>query len=196
MISMETFLLCFVPLFVAVDAIGMLPIYLHLTRDLKRAQLRRIIRQSLLTAAVVALGFLVLGQALFRFLNITSADFMVAGGTLLFIISLSDLFVGRKIQRQVEPDEIGPVPLWVPLIVGPAVLTTIILLADRYGRGLTAVSTVANILIAGLAFWSAQWMNRVLGKAGMRAVSKIASLILAAIGVRMVREGLLFFLGR
>ncbi|HRY28572.1 MAG TPA: MarC family protein, partial [Elusimicrobiota bacterium] len=82
---MRTFWQCFVPLFVAVDAIGVLPIYLGLTQGFSREQHRRVILQSMLTATVVALAFLAAGPAVLRFLRITVPDFMVAGGTLLFV---------------------------------------------------------------------------------------------------------------
>jgi multiple antibiotic resistance protein len=194
--TMESFLLCFVPLFVAVDAIGVLPMYLGLVEGLAPAEQRSIISQSIATAMIVALLFLFVGEALFRFLDITAADFMLSGGALLFVISLSDILLGRKLQRQVEPESIGVVPLGVPLIVGPAVLTSLILLSHRYGQVPTAIAVVINILLGGVIFWFADNLNRVLGKAGMRACSKIASLILAAIAVRMMREGLVNFLGR
>ena len=193
--TLESFVLCFVPLLVAVDAIGVMSMYLSLTAGLPRAAVDRILWQSLVTASVVALAFLLIGESLFQFLHVTSADFMIAGGILLFVISMSDILSGRKRQRQVEPDTLGAVPLGVPLIVGPAVLTTLILLSHRYGHGPTAIAVALNILLAGVVFRCSGVLNRLLGKSGMRACSKIASLILAAIAVRMIREGLETFLG-
>jgi len=194
MITFEALILCLIPLAVAVDAIGVLPMYLGLTEGLARPALNRIIWQSLLTASAVAMVFLYAGEALFGLLDITQADFMMAGGALLFIISLSDMLTGQKRQRQVEPDTLGAVPLGMPLIVGPAVLTTLILLSHRYGHGPTAIAVLINILLAGVVFRYSGVLNRLLGKSGMRACSKIASLILATIAVRMMREGLEMFL--
>ncbi len=191
---MTKFWLCFVPLFVAVDAIGVLPMFMSLTEDLDRTKIRRIILQSIVTAMAVALTFLVIGKVVFKLLGITIADFMIAGGSLLFIISLSNLLTVEKKQRQVDLDSLGAVPLGVPLIVGPAVLTTIILLVGEYGLVTTVYATVMNILIAGVVFWLSESINRVLGKVGAKTISKLASLILAAIAVMMVRKGIMMLI--
>jgi len=193
---MKSFWLCFVPLFVAVDAIGILPMYLSITEGLSRRHLRKVLLQSILTASVVAAAFLFVGQATFRLLGITVADFMVAGGVLLFVIALSDLLSTRNLQRQVEPDPatLGAVPIGIPLMVGPAVLTTILLLAEEHGRLPTLAAMTVNIILAGLIFGSSRTITRLMGKAGTRTFSKIANLILAAIAVMIVRKGILNFI--
>jgi multiple antibiotic resistance protein len=190
---MKDFWLCFVPLFVAVDAVGVLPMYLGLTEGLELSRVRRVLYQSVVTATAVALVFLVGGKALLSLLGITVADFMVAGGILLFVISMTDIFTAEKTQRRVDVDSLGAVPLGVPLITGPAVLTTSILLLDQYGPVPTAAAVVLNIVIAGLLFRFAGPINHVLGKAGAKILSKIASLLLAAIAVMIVRKGVLLF---
>ncbi len=131
---MTNFWLCFVPLFVAVDAIGVLPIFMNLTEGFNHSKRRRIIVQSIITATIVTLVFLAIGKSLFKMLGITVADFMVAGGMLLFIISIIDIITGEKKQRGIDQESLGAVPIGVPLIVGPAVLTTILLLVGEYGR--------------------------------------------------------------
>ncbi|MGA1843986.1 MAG: MarC family protein [bacterium] len=192
---MRQFWLCFIPLFVAVDAIGVLPIFLGLTQDMDSRTIHHIIVQSVITASAVALSFLAVGVAVLAILGITVADFMVAGGILLFVISISDLLTTEKVQRRFDPESLGAVPLGVPLITGPAVLTTSILLMNEYGFFLTSASIVLNILIAGIAFLFAQRINRFLGKAGAKALSKVAGLLLAAIGVMMVRRGIALLIG-
>jgi len=185
----KEFWLCFVPLFVAVDAIGVLPMFAGLTEGLPRAQVRRITLQSVGVATVVGLAFLVAGKALLRMLGITVADFMVAGGALLFILSVRDLLSYEKAQRQVDLESLGAVPIGVPLIVGPAVLTTTILLTDAHGMARPAVALVANILLAGCIFRASDVIMRSLGNTGAKTVSKLASLLLAAIAVMIVRRG-------
>ena len=186
---MSNFWLCFVPLFVAVDAIGLLPVYIGLTEGFSAPERRRIVGESVITAMAVAVGFLFVGQWLLRLLGITTADFMIAGGGLLFVFALTDLFVTAKGQRRVDPHSVGAVPIGVPLTVGPAVLATILLLADQYGRLLTVLAVLANIAIAGLVFWSADRLDRLLGRTGTRTFSKIMALVLAAIAVKMIRMG-------
>ena len=190
----HTFWLCFVPLFVAVDALGVLPMFMALTDGMPGPDVRRILRQSVVTAAVVAIAFLAGGQALLSLLGITVNDFMVAGGTLVFALSMSDMLRAEKTQRSVDPDSVGAVPIGVPLITGPAVLTTSLLLLNTHGPWFTGASLVCNILLAGVVFHFAQPIHRVLGKPGSRTVSKIASLLLASIAVMMVRKGLIALL--
>ena len=190
-LSMNEFWLCFVPLFVAVDAIGVLPIFISLTETVERDRLKTIIMQSILTASLVAIVFMVIGPALLRFLGITVGDFMIAGGILLLAFSLNDLLTGEKKQRQADLDTLGAVPLGVPLITGPAVLTTCILLANAYGRTLTAVAVLINVAIAGLIFGFARPITKRIGNAGSKAISKIASLLLASIAIMLVRKGIL-----
>lgn len=192
---MLDFWLCFVPLFVAVDALGTLPIFISLTVGFERARVRKIIWQSLVTAVVVAFTFLGVGKGIFTLLGVTVADFMIAGGTLLFLLSLRGLLLGEREQLSEAPESLGVVPLGVPLLAGPAVFTTSLLLVDEYGFIPTTLALLANIAIAGVIFGSAARLMRVLGESGMRALSKIASLVLAAIAVMIVRKGIMSYLG-
>lgn len=187
---MKVFLLCFVPLLVAVDALGVLPIFISLTEGFTFSQQRRVLIQSLVTASIVALIFLAVGPIILTALKITVSDFMVAGGILLLVISLSDLLTGEKKQRLVDPETLGAVPLGVPIITGPAVLTTSVLLANAHGIMITSLALIANIGMAGIIFWFAHPITRILGNAGTMILSKIASLFLATIAVMLIRRGL------
>lgn len=191
---MNEFFLCFVPLFVAVDAVGTLPLFIGLTRGLPARAVRRIIVDSVLRAAVVAVLFLFGGRELLRLMGITIADFMVAGGLLIFVIALSDVITSEKHEQAVDTHNPGAVPLGVPLIAGPAVLTTSILLLDTYGALPTASALLLNILIAGAVFSFGGGLNRLLGSAGAKIISKIANLLLAAIAVMMIRKGIVMLL--
>ncbi len=190
---MKDFLLAFVPIFVAVDPIGLLPIFLNLTEGLDKRQRRAIVLQSFLTALAVAVGFIFLGKAVFRLMGVTEYDFMVAGGVLLFVLATVDLVSGVKFARQVAT--LGAVPLGTPLIVGPAVLTTSLILVDVYGLWETLVSVVVNVGLACVVLLTAEGVERALGRAGSRVVSKVAGLILAAIAIMMIRKGLTAMLG-
>jgi multiple antibiotic resistance protein len=188
----KDFVVAFVTLFVAVDALAILPLFVTLTEDLSPRERRRIIVQSLVTATVVAIVFVFFARKVFDLIGIHVYDFMVAGGVLLFAIALLDLVSGRKFARQVET--VGAVPIGVPLIVGPAVLTSSLILAEVAGIAPTLVAIVLNIAIAGAVFLAADLFTRLLGQAGSRAVSKVASLIIAAFAVMMIRRGIVAIL--
>lgn len=188
---MNGFLHCFVPLFVAVDAIGCLPMFLGLTRDISDDRRRSVVVQSVITAAAVALAFLYGGPTLMQFLGVGIPDFMVAGGLMLLVLSLNDLLSGEKKHRLPDSESLGAVPLGIPLITGPAVLTTSLILSHSHGREVTAVALVINIVLAGVVFSFARPVSRFLGSAGTKTVSKIASLLLASIAVMLIRQGLM-----
>jgi multiple antibiotic resistance protein len=191
---MKTFWLCFVPLFVAVDAIGVLPLFMNLTDGVERQRVHKIVLQGMVTALVVAIVFVAIGELILKFLGITVADFMVAGGTLLFALSLADLLSVERHHKKMDVQGLGAVPVGVPLIVGPAVLTTSLLLLRQYGLVPTITAVVLNVVMAGIVLWFSQALIRVMGKTGAKTVSKLASLLLAAIGVMMVRKGIMLFL--
>ena len=187
-------LLAFIPIFVAVDAIGVLPIYVSFTEGIKKKDKTKIIIQSMITAICLAVGFIFLGKAVFKLLNITVGDFMVAGGLVLLGIAVLDILNPGK-RRRMPANSLGAMPLGTPLIVGPAVLTTSLILVNEYGAFVTLASVVINVLLAGLIFSSSQILIKVLGEAGSKALSKIMSLLLAAIAVTMIRKGIMQFLG-
>lgn len=184
----KDYLLALVPMFVAVDPIGLLPLYVGLTEGLDGRQRRRIVWEAVLTALAVSIAFVFLGRSFFQLMGIQPADFLVAGGVLLFLIATLNLISDSKPSREIAA--IGAVPLGTPLIAGPAVLTTALLLVGEYGIMPTLVSVVANILLTAVVLLLAGDLTRLLGTAGSRAVSKVVSLLLAAIAVMMVRKGL------
>jgi len=187
---MKNFWLAFLPLFVAVDAIGVLPMYLGLTAGIEIHARRRIIIQSIFTAGSAVALFVLGGGWFMRIIGVSVSDFMIAGGMLLFVLSISDLLSVDKVQRKVDPDTVGAVPIGVPLITGPAVLTTTILLVEQHGVLPTLWAALTNVMIAGMVFWFAGPIGTGLGSAGTKILSKIASLILAAIGIMMIRKGI------
>jgi len=145
--------------------------------------------QSALTALCLATGFVFLGKGVFHLLGITMGDFMIAGGAILFCLAITDIINPVK-KRRIPSKDLGVVPLGTPLIVGPAVLTTSMVIISQYGLLATLISVVANILLAGAIFASASVLIKVLGEAGSKALSKITSLLLAAIAVMLIRKGL------
>ncbi len=185
-------LMAFIPVFVAVDAIGTLPILLSLTQGLDRRLKHRIILQSMLTALCLAVGFILVGKLVFRALGILMGDFMIAGGVILFCLAIIDIV--NPIKRRRMPDsDFDVVPLGTPLLAGPAVLTTSMLAVSEYGLLATLLSVVTNILLAGLLFRFSLVLIKLLGESGAKAMSKVSNLLLAAIAVMLIRKGLASF---
>jgi len=192
---MENFLLAFIPLFVAIDVFGVLPLFVSLTEDIEDKQRKRLVIEATLTAFVISLLFLVTGKLLFSFLGITESDFRVGGGIVLLVLAVNDLLFVMERKRDLE-GSVGVVPIGIPLIMGPAALTTIIILVDSYGYGWTVASLLVNMLIVWIVFAQAQRIHRLIGRAGSRAVAKVAALFLAGIAVMMIRSGIATMLQR
>jgi multiple antibiotic resistance protein len=186
---LKNILLSFIPIFVAIDAVGVLPIFVSLTEGMEQQQKIKVIVQSIFTAVCLAVGFIFLGKGVFKVLGITMGDFMVAGGAILFCLAITDIINPVK-QRRIPSQELGAVPLGTPLIVGPAVLTISMVIISQYGLFATLISVLANILLAGIIFGLSSIVMKVLGEAGSKALSKITSLLLAAIAIMLIRKGI------
>ncbi len=187
---LHNFLWCFIPIFVAIDVMGLIPLYVTMVHDFTREQRRKIIVHSLVTAFAVSIIFIVLGNEIFRILSITVADFQIAGGIVLLVLGILDLVTDEK-KRRHPAETMGVVPLGVPLIVGPAVLSISLLLLQQYGLRITIIALIANFIIVAFAFIYSMTLLRVLGRGGTMAVSKIFTLLLVAIAVRMIRSGII-----
>lgn len=189
------FLLAFIPLFVAVDAIGNIPLYLSLVEDLTPEERKKTLRETIFTASVVALLFILIGRWVLDVLSITLYDFQIAGGMLLFIIAVRLLLPGahKKLVPVEDEKDIGVFPLGTPLVTGPAVLTTSLILLKKFGLAIVFSSIIANMLLVWLSFRYADRVVKVIGINGSRACAKIMYILLAAIGVMMVRHGVMAF---
>lgn len=184
------FLQAFIPLFVAIDPIGLAAIFLGLGQNIAAERRQKIADQAVWTGGLVALGFLFLGKSIFAALGISVGDFQIAGGLILFILAAKDL-VQSAAETEKLPEDFGVVPLGMPLIAGPASITTLLVLAQNEAIGLvvTLVALVANLILVVLALHYSEWLGRKVGATGMRAISKIIAMLLAAIAVSMIRQG-------
>lgn len=186
--TLENFLLAFIPLFVAIDPLGLIPIFQGLTTNVSAAERHKITNQSTLTAAGVGIFFLFLGKFIFNALHISPADFQIAGGLILLALASRELITLDK-QTTILVEDFGVVPLGIPLMAGPATLTTLMFLADTVGFAASLTALVANLLLTNLLFRSSEPVTRFLGKTTLRAISKIIALLLVAIAVHIIRLG-------
>ena len=190
---LEPYILTFIPIFVAVDAIGNIPLFISLVEGATKKQRHKIIIDSVATATAIAILFMFGGKWVLRFIGITIPDFQIAGGALLFIISVRLLLPGasKYVLSDGHDKNLGVFPLGTPLITGPAVLTTTLMMLDSFGIWLTFVSLAVNMLIVWVTLVKADLIMKLMGSSGTRAFSKIMYILLAAIGVMMVRRGIL-----
>ncbi|HEY0514267.1 MAG TPA: MarC family protein [Thermoanaerobaculia bacterium] len=194
---MRDYIQSFLPLFVAINVPGILPMYLGLTETMTTAERRRLTFLAVATATIIAVLILFAGQLVFALLGITVNDLRVGGGLILLVLSISNLIFGDYRRR--DPTEggeedaasVGIVPLGIPLIVGPAAITSILVSREAYGYIPTLVSLIVNMGLVFLTLVASPYIGRATGSAGSRAIAKVASLFLAAISVAMIRTGIM-----
>lgn len=191
--QLRPYVLTFIPIFAAVDALGNIPLFIALTHSLNKRHKQKVIQESILTAAIIAVLFMFLGKAILRVLGITVADFQIAGGILLLVISTHLLLAGKhkgSVLTEGSPD-VGIFPLGTPLVTGPAVLTMTLMMVDSFGPISTFISLALNMFIVWLTFRYTEFFVRIIGESGMKAFSKIMYILLAAIAVMMMRRGVM-----
>ncbi len=184
-----------VPLVIAVDPAMVVVVFLALTEGSTPIERRRVMRQALVTAFVVGGAFLVLGHLIFRLLGIDRADFEIGGGLILLVLSLADLVMGDRSVRRID-EFVGVVPIGTPLIVGPAVLTAISVEATLYGHAVTAAALLSTFVVVAAALALSGAVARLIGVGGLKAVSKIISILLAGFAAHLIRSGILEIVGR
>ena len=185
---LEKFTLAFIPIFVAIDPIGLVAIFLGLGGrvELKRRRYEGLL--GLITGLGISIGFIFLGRLVFSALGITVSDFQVAGGLILLGIAVRELLdLGAR--DRYAGEDFGVVPLGMPLIAGPALLTALLILVDTVGVAFTLLSLVFNLLLVWIGFQNADRFMAWVGRRGMNGVSKLISLLLAAIAVSLIRRG-------
>ena len=174
----------------AVDALGALPLLINLTRGMKWEDRQVLVYKACFAALLIGLIFLFGGNSIFRFLGIIESDFRVAGGLLLIVFAIRDLMVSSSHQGSPPPSRVGIVPIAMPIIMGPAALASLIISSEQFGYGVTVASLLVNLAFVVVLFSRADWVLRRLGEDVSDAFAKISSLLLAAIGVMLVRSGL------
>ena len=200
----------FLPLFVAINIPGILPLYIGMTETFTADDRRQLLIRALLAALVLAVLMLFAGQVIFDTLGITLNDLRVGGGIILLVIAVTDLAFGDTKDRrggkkkdrakltdreEGEPVDLPVVPLGIPLIIGPGAITTILITDGAYGWIVTLASIVLNMALVFVAFTFGPSLLRLFGPGTSKAVAKVASLFLAAISVAMIRAGVLGMIG-
>src|SRR5437899_5025570 len=159
----QKFLLAFIPVFVAIDPIGLVAIFMGLGTSASSEHRKRQAFLGLLTGLLVSIGFIFLGKIIFKALGITVADFQVGGGLILLVLAIREL-VGFGPQDRGGGEEFGVVPLGMPLIAGPALLTALLILIDSVGLVFTLGSLIVNLALVAGALCNADPFTPCLGE--------------------------------
>jgi multiple antibiotic resistance protein len=182
----------FVPLFIVIDAFGNVPFLVTVGQGMTRQEQHKVVNYAVITATIVGLVFLFFGQFILKVMNISVGSFAIAGGIILLVLSIRYMSTGHMVSSgaNTRKELTAIVPIGTPLTVGPATIATLILLALQYPLWIVLISFAANMIITWIIFFLGQRIARFLGEGGLTAVSRVFSLLLAAIAVSMVISGL------
>ncbi len=186
---LQNFILTFVPLFIVIDALGTLPFVISLSEGMIKPQRRKMIHIAVITATVVGLVFLFFGQFILKVMDISVVALAITGGLILLVLSIKYMSTGQMVEV-IKEELVAVVPIGTPLTVGPATITTLLLLATQFPLYLVLISFALNMLITWAIFLSSSYIVRFLGQGGLKAISRVFSLLLAAIAVSMIIRGL------
>jgi multiple antibiotic resistance protein len=179
----------FTPLFIVINAFDKIPVIVSLSEGMSVAERHKMIHVATITAAIVGLVFLFFGQFILSVLGISIGSFAIAGGIILLVLAIRYMISGRMVEV-VREEMVAIVPIGTPLTVGPATITTLLLLSTQFPVWMVLISLVLNIIIAWVVFLFTDPIMKFMGKGGLKAISKVFSLLLAAIAVNMVIRGL------
>ena len=198
----EFLLTSFVALFIIIDPIGLTPVFIAITQGIDDSLRRKVALRSVLVSAFVISLFIVGGETVLGFIGISMPAFRIAGGILLFLTALDMLFQRRSKRRENQTeqelvDDPSVFPLAIPLIIGPGAIATVILIAGAkpglVGIASTGFITALVLLTVFVFFSAASRIEKLLGKTGIDVLTRLLGMLLAALSVQFVIEGLFEF---
>jgi multiple antibiotic resistance protein len=180
-----------IALFVVIDPIGNVPLFIALTSKMDKNQKKKTSKVAIITAASLLSVFAVGGTRILSIFGINIFSFMIAGGTLLFILSIELLTHGSwRFAIGDTAEDTGAVPLAFPLLVGPGAITSVIISYETSGLIITILSIAIVIGVTYLTLFLVNPIYRVLGSRGSMIITRVFAILIAAIGVQYVLQGL------
>jgi len=179
-----------ISLFIIVDPIGNIPIFISLTENMSKEKRRKTFQTATVTGVILLLLFALVGQQIFILFGISMQSFMIAGGILLLLISVKILITGSWEESEAPPESVGTVPIAIPLLVGPGAITTTILNIRMFNVAITVISVLIVFLIVWITLRFIDPIYRLLGRSGSLVIARVMALIIAAMATEYIIEGI------
>jgi multiple antibiotic resistance protein len=179
-----------IALFVVINPIGTIPLFASITQKMQKKEHNMVLKTTVITAGTLLMVFAALGTQILSIFGITISSFMIAGGILLFVVSIELLTHGAWRFGGTVSDDSGVVPLAFPLLAGPGAITAVILSYQTAGLNVTMLSIAIVIGITYMVFYSTRTIYKILGTRGSLIVSRIFAVLIAAIAVQYIVDGL------
>ncbi|MGD6852347.1 MAG: MarC family protein [Candidatus Bathyarchaeia archaeon] len=182
-----------IALFIIVDPLGNIPIFIGLTEKIEPSQRKKIYNVAIVVGVVLLLVFAFLGQEILNIFGLSIYSFEIAGGILLLIISIRILVSGTLHENVESPESLGAVPIAMPLLVGPGAITTTIFNLQSYGTTIAIAAVVAVLSITWIILRFINGVYRILGKTGALVIARVMALLIAAIAIQYILSGVTHF---
>jgi multiple antibiotic resistance protein len=182
-----------IALFIIVDPIGNIPIFMGLTEKIEPARRKKVYNVATLVAFILLLLFAFLGQEILTIFGLSIYSFEIAGGILLLIISVRILVSGSMHENVESPESLGAVPIAMPLLVGPGAITTTIFNLQAYGTLIAILAVVIVLSITWVLLRFIGGIYRFLGKTGALVIARVMALLIAAIAIQYILTGATHF---
>jgi multiple antibiotic resistance protein len=179
-----------IALFIVVDPLGNVPIFIGLTKDMDTSQRKKTYQLATITGLILLTFFSLVGQNILVLFGISLDSFMIAGGILLLIVAVRLLIMGGWREQTAVSESVGAVPIGCPLLVGPGAITTSILNIQSYGILATLLSVLLTFIIVWLILRFIDPIYRVLGKNGSLVITRVMALLIASIAVQYMLQGI------
>jgi multiple antibiotic resistance protein len=179
-----------IALFIVVDPLGSVPIFIGLTKDMDTSQRKKTYQLATITGLILLTFFSLVGQNILVLFGISLDSFMIAGGILLLIVAVRLLIMGGWGEHTAVSESVGAVPIGCPLLVGPGAITTSILNIQSYGIFATLLSVLLTFIIVWLILRFIDPIYRFLGKNGSLVITRVMALLIASIAVQYMLQGI------
>jgi len=176
-------------LFVAMGALGNLPVFWDLTQKLPKKQIKKSINHAFIIASILLLVFLLFGTKILNFFGISFNSFKVAGGIILLIFGIKIVMGLKLIEKNAKQYDVAAVPMATPLITGPAVITTIIILVNDFGFLLALLVAILNLVVAWVVLRQTELLFKIFGRQGSDVMARIMGLMLTALAIEFIKQG-------
>ncbi|MEM3429665.1 MAG: MarC family protein [Candidatus Bathyarchaeia archaeon] len=179
-----------IALFIVVDPLGNIPIFISLTRNLSKEERRRVFNTAGIVAFIIAIGIVLGGQQILNLFGIGLYSIMIAGGILLAILSIKILVYGGWVEREGSEEDLGAVPIAFPLLVGPGAITTLLVYNQKAGIMVSVISVLIVMAVTRIILQFIDSIYRILGRVGSAVVARLMAVFIAAIAVEFMIEGI------
>lgn len=191
---LKPYILSIIPIFISIDIFGKIPLFTTLSEKLSHKQKKRVIRESFFYTLAITIVLVLIGWFILRLISISVSDFKIAGGILLFALSVRTIFFGESIEvphTKKHIIDLGVLPLATPLILDPTLLIMTLIILNEFRIVPMLIALIANMFFSWLVLKDSEIINKLIGGIGIKSFSNFLKIILSAIAVMITRQGII-----